>query len=558
MRAVHARPQPLARSARHALWASAGSMGFVAIVAATPNSPFPAILPRDYEPTGPFRWLGDLLFLPHLGHTPLMVLGLLAMVSTGIAFLLVLREAWHGRLSMRAVAIVAVVFHVVVLTLPLLFSRDVYSYGYYGRIVSTYNANPYITTPKDFHLNSLFRYTWPGWRGTPSVYGPLFTWISAAITTVTKSVPGLIDGFQVAAAAASLATMAVVARTVKRARPERAVFAAAMIGLNPVVVFHVVGGGHNDAFLALFLALGVMALYAGRDTWAAVALGLAMSVKASAFVPLVLLIVAIVAKAPPAKRTRTAITVGGLASATWLVFALPFLQRTNWSLGLVDVAGNDSWMAAGQIVVRVFSLAGTLLGGAPVAGTMETLARLILFGTAATIIVVLARRIWLDPAARRPQALVAAWGWGFLALLLLSPVMYSWYLMWVLPIAWALPRVPRRAVVITSAVLVASQLVTESAKLPGDLSHVNLAFGHPVTIAVALWVGREFLRSIRDHRGWDEDSPGPAFGDRFEDGTPKVGPQPRMTPGHSSAPARRSPALPAGLSSPEAATTPLA
>jgi len=303
---------------------------------------------------------------------------------------------------------------------------------------------------------------------------------------------------------------------------------------------------------------GVMALYAGRDTWAAVALGLAMSVKASAFVPLVLLIVAIVAKAPPAKRTRTAITVGGLASATWLVFALPFLQRTNWSLGLVDVAGNDSWMAAGQIVVRVFSLAGTLLGGAPVAGTMETLARLILFGTAATIIVVLARRIWLDPAARRPQALVAAWGWGFLALLLLSPVMYSWYLMWVLPIAWALPRVPRRAVVITSAVLVASQLVTESAKLPGDLSHVNLAFGHPVTIAVALWVGREFLRSIRDHRGWDEDSPGPAFGDRFEDGTPKVGPQPRMTPGHSSAPARRSPALPAGLSSPEAATTPLA
>ena len=152
-------------------------MGFVAIVAATPNSPFPAILPRDYEPTGPFRWLGDLLFLRLLGHTGLMIVGLLAMVSTGIAFLLVLREAWHGRLSMRAVAIVAVVFHVVVLTLPLLFSRDVYSYAYYGRIVSTYNANPYITTPKDFHLNSLFRYTWPGWRGTPSVYGPLFTWI---------------------------------------------------------------------------------------------------------------------------------------------------------------------------------------------------------------------------------------------------------------------------------------------------------------------------------------------------------------------------------------------
>ncbi len=497
-------------------------MGFVAIVAATPRSPFPAILPRGYEPTGPLRWLADLLFLQSLGETGLMLLGLLAMVSTGVAFLLVLREAWHGRLPMRAVAIVAIAFHVIVLTLPLLFSRDVYSYAYYGRIVSTYNANPYIATPDDFPLNSLFGYTWPGWRATPSVYGPLFTWLSAALTTVTKSVPSLITVFQLVAAAASLGTMAIVARTVRRVRPERAVFAAAIIGLNPVVVFHVVGGGHNDIFLALFLATAVMALFAGRDVWAAVALGLAMSVKASAFVPLVLLVIAIVAKAPPERRTRTALTVGGLASATWLVLAIPFLQAKNWSLGLIDVADNDSWMASGQIVVRAFSFVGGLIGGDPVADPMEVLARLILFATAAMIIAVLGRRIWRDPDARRPEALIAAWGWGFLAVLLLSPVMYSWYLMWVLPIAWVLPRVPRRSLVIMSAVLVASQLVTESANIPGDLSEVNLAFGHPVTIVVAIWVGREFLRYVRAQRPWDAERDGPVFGDSFEDGSQRI------------------------------------
>ena len=330
-------------------------------------------------------------------------------------------------------------FHVVVLTLPLLFSRDVYSYAYYGRIVTTYNANPYIATPKDFPFNSLFEYTWPGWRGTPSVYGPLFTWISAALTTVTKSVNGVINGFQVIAAAASLGTMTVVARTVRQVRPERAVFAAAMIGLNPLVVFHVVGGGHNDVYLALFVAVAAAAVFARRDLLAAVALGLAMSVKASALVPLVLLLVAIVAKAPPERRTATALRVGGLAGITWLVIALPFLQRTNWSLGLVDVADNDSWMAAGQIVVRVFSFGGSLLGGEPVSDGMEALARALLFGTAAMIVAILGRRIWLDPRARRPDALVAAWGWGFLAVLLCSPVMYSWYLMWVLPIAWVPP-----------------------------------------------------------------------------------------------------------------------
>jgi alpha-1,6-mannosyltransferase len=495
-------------------------MSFVAIVAATPDSPFPAILPNGYEPTGPFRWIADLLFLRALGHTGLMILGFLATASTGVAFLLVLREAWHGRLSMRAVAIMAVVFHVVVLTLPLLFSRDVYSYGYYGRLVTTYGANPYISTPKDFPFNGLFTYTWPGWRATPSVYGPLFTWISAALTTVVKSIPGLINGFQVVAAVASLGTMAVVAKTVRKVRPERAVFAAAMVGLNPVVVLHVVGGGHNDAQLALFLALAVLALFGGRDMLAAVALGLAISVKASAIVPFVLLLVAITAKTEPERRRQVLFRTAGLGALTWLVIALPFLQWENWTLGLVDVARNDSWMAAGQIVVRVFSLGGLLLGGEQIAGTMEVIARIILFGTAAVIIGVLARRLWRVPAARRPAALVAAWGWGFLAVLLLSPVMYSWYLMWVLPIAWALPRVPRRAIVITSAVLVASQLVTESAKLPGDLSHVDLAFGHPVMIAVAIWVGREFFRYIREQRALDADRPGRAFGDRFEDAEP--------------------------------------
>ena len=75
--------------------------------------------------------------------------------------------------------------------------------------------------------------------------------------------------------------------------------------------------------------------------------------------------------------------------------------------------------------------------------------------------------------------------------------------MMALPIAWPCEG-PRRAGHITSAVLVASQLVTESAQLPGT-SHVNLAFGHPVTFAVAIWVGLEFLRSVRDHRGWDEE-----------------------------------------------------
>ena len=89
--------------------------------------------------------------------------------------------------------------------------------------------------------------------------------------------------------------MVIVARLVQRVRPERAIFAVAVIGLNPIVVFHVVGGGHNDMLVALFVAAAVSFLFARRELATAICLGLGMSVKASAIVPLILLVVAIAA-----------------------------------------------------------------------------------------------------------------------------------------------------------------------------------------------------------------------------------------------------------------------
>ena len=74
------------------------------------------------------------------------------MGAAAFGFILILRESWNRRISMRMVFVLAIAFHVLVLTLPLLFSRDVYSYAYYGRIASTYGANPYVFTPHDFPL----------------------------------------------------------------------------------------------------------------------------------------------------------------------------------------------------------------------------------------------------------------------------------------------------------------------------------------------------------------------------------------------------------------------
>jgi len=405
-----------------------------------------------------------------------------------------------------------------VLTLPLLFSRDVYSYAYYGRIWTTYGGNPYVLTPSDFPINSLWKLTWPGWRATPSVYGPLFTWVSIVTTGVLHSVHSVIRGFQVVAAISSIGTMLVVYRLVKRVRPERAVFAVAVIGLNPIVVYQVVGGGHNDVIVAFFVACAVSFVFARRDLAAAVCLGLGMSVKASAVVPLILLTVAIAANADPGRRARVLAKYAAVVGGIWLLLAAPFLQSTNPTLGMFELSSHDSGKAPGQLLVHALTWVGTSVGGPAAEKPAMILAHLLLFGLTAVGVWMIARRIWLDPSARRPTAQVAAWGWALLTVILLAPMLGAWYLVWVLPLAWALPRVARRTLVILCVAFTVTELVTENSNLPELLRSVRLPFGHPVAIAVCLWIGVDLVRRLRRGVPLDAETPEHQFGDAFEAG----------------------------------------
>ena len=112
--------------------------------------------------------------------------------------------------------------------------------------------------------------------------------------------------------------------------------------------------------------------------------------------------------------------------------------------------------------------------------------------------------------------MAAAWGWAFLAITLPSPVLFTWYLVWALPLAWVMPKIARRGMVILSAFFVVTQLVTETSRLPTFLRTVKLPFGHPIAIAVCLWVGIDFVRRMRRGTPLDAETDEPAFGDDFE------------------------------------------
>ncbi|MGH2579757.1 MAG: hypothetical protein ACRDGP_02770, partial [Actinomycetota bacterium] len=154
-----------------AIAGSIASVVLVATVASVPRSPLQPALPGSAEATGPFRWLAELTALDGVHGNALVAVSVITVALAAAAFLAVLRESWRGTISPGTVIGLAVAYHVVVLFLPLLFSRDVYSYAYYGRIAAVYHANPYVTTPSDFPSDPLAQYVGPRWVDTPAVYG---------------------------------------------------------------------------------------------------------------------------------------------------------------------------------------------------------------------------------------------------------------------------------------------------------------------------------------------------------------------------------------------------
>jgi hypothetical protein len=70
--------------------------------------------------------------------------------------------------------------------------------------------------------------------------------------------------------------------------------------------------------------------------------------------------------------------------------------------------------------------------------------------------------------------------------------------------------------VILSAFFVVTQLVTETSRLPAFLRTVKLPFGHPIAIAVCVWVGIDLIRRLRRGTPLDAETDEPAFGDAFE------------------------------------------
>ncbi|AEA25589.1 polyprenol phosphomannose-dependent alpha 1,6 mannosyltransferase MptB [Pseudonocardia benzenivorans] len=384
-------------------------------------------------------------------------MGMLVLAWLWIGRMLNERGAVHPAPDRRQLARTGIVWALPLCFAPPLFSKDVYSYLAQSAITAR-GIDPYVLGPAQALGvdDPLTRAIPTIWRDTPAPYGPLFLGLGRGITALSGDdvVLGLFLHRVLALAGVALVIWAL-PKLARRCGVEPGL--ALWLGAaNPLVLFHLVSGIHNEALMiGLMLAgleLGLRAQTPLGWLPGAALITAGGAVKVPALLALGFLGVHL-ARARGGRVRDVAFVAAVLAAVAAVVLgALGWV--TGLGFGWVHTLGTAnsirSWMSLSTDLGQLSGQLGILAGLGDHTDSALTLTRGIggLAGAALCAVLLFATlRGRVDP--------VTGLGAGLGAVVLLGPVVHPWYLLWAaIPLAATrgLPRY-RRLALAASAVL---------------------------------------------------------------------------------------------------------
>jgi hypothetical protein len=424
------------------------------LLASVPGSTFSGAVPAGATAPSVWRQAAGALGLRHLSspQTAELAYALIAVVCAG--FVGVLLASRRGGLSTRAVVGWSVALIALACVGPPLFSHDLFGYVVYGRLLVFHHANPYVQTPSVAPHDPFYPYN--PWTHLRSPYGPAFTEISAALVWVFRSAAATVAAFKALSGVCWVATVVLAARLGRRQGPARACFAAAVIGLNPVVILRIVAGGHSDALVALAVIAALTAWYEARPLLVTVFLTFAMLVKIVAVIPFVIFLVASI-RALPTTPDRMKNLGKHLAVVIGLsiVALLPF----GFTPRVLSAILNEGSFTGGSLrppEVMIAARAASLLRHVGLSHQVALSNRVIetvFLAVAVLALLVLLRRGETRPV---PERVLLA----LMIFLLCSPWLQPWYLAWFIPFVGFVARRTVVTVAVALSLIASESLVT--------------------------------------------------------------------------------------------------
>lgn len=300
------------------------------------------------------RWLPDdwhvsknyAISHQHTGYMQLMIFIALAFIAYILCALLIntLEIYKYPRLLMSIIWSVVLIAGCIYVLSPKALSNDSYLYANYGRLLGIHHVNPYFVPPSAFPNDPSYPFVY--WKNAPSIYGPVWTLISALLVQVAgTSDQGFLLTFRLFAFAMHLINIFLVTALLRTTGQSRrtVLLGTLLYAWNPLVLFECCIGAHNDVFMLMWVLwgifLGARALQAGSvrvTTYAlsVIALTLAALVKLTAL-PIVLFF--IIALSCKVLRTSTLTIAGKQRTLSWYQAFLTLLFSSCISLGVTVI-----------------------------------------------------------------------------------------------------------------------------------------------------------------------------------------------------------------------------
>lgn len=384
----------------------------------------------------------------------------------GVAYLLAIREFFCTPNFPKQVIVIglglAAMWHVAFLRIPTGSDDDVRRYVWDGRM-QRLGYNPYIVVPGDpaFAALQTAETRTMNHPDLPSPYPPGSQLFFRAVTAIHESVFAMRIAFVLCDLAIVLVLLAVLRET---GQGTHWILAYAW---NPLLATEVAGSGHIDILGVLLLLISFAALLRRWRAIAAVAFALAIAVK---FLPIVLL---------PLYWRRVRMRDAVLAAIVFALLYLPFLNH-----GRIPIGSLGAYIQSFRFNDPVFAV-------------LERVASPQLIAALAALVGVLIA-IWFR---MKFQNLIGdAFAWPMAASLLCAPVVYPWYLLWLLPFVRSkstLPLIIWTVSIIPTCIVWHLRAVGRPWVLPGWV--LGLEFGSVAMTAAIILLPR-IIRAAAAHR----------------------------------------------------------
>ncbi|AKE90054.1 polyprenol phosphomannose-dependent alpha 1,6 mannosyltransferase MptB [Rhodococcus aetherivorans] len=407
---------------------------------------------------------------------------------------------------------------------PPMFSKDVYSYLAQSEIAAR-GLDPYGIGPAGaLGVDHVLTRTVPNiWRDTPAPYGPAILWLGQRITDLTGE--NIVAGVFLHRVSA-LAGVALIVWALPRLARRCGVASVSALWLgaaNPLLLFHLVAGIHNEALMLGLMLAGLELALRGIHTpdpagplrgralaWllaGSAVIALSSMVKVPSLLALGFVGMAL------AHRWGGTLRAVAAAAALLAVVAAVVVGAVSWGSGLgfgwTQTLGTAtevrSWMSIPTLLGLGTGLAGVLLGLGDHTTAILSLTRPV----AALIAALVTVRMMLAVLTGRLHP-VGALGVSLGAIVLLFPVVQPWYLLWaVIPLAaWATRPIFRLPTVAFSS-LVSVILMPNGGEYQPFII-VQAAIATVVVVGLAIFATRNRLpwRDDEDAPPRPADSPG--------------------------------------------------